>query len=284
MGKVVIGLAATAVTNGSIPAAGVNRSYIDAVMAAGGLPVLLPIGQRADAADAVAAVDGLLLCGGGDVDPGMYGAAAGPEVYGVDQARDRWELALATAARHAGVPVFGICRGAQILNVAAGGTLVDDVPTATGMNHRDLPRDHEFVHEVIMTSGSLLATICGSTRMGVNTLHHQAISEVGRGLQAVAWAPDGTVEAVEPTGGWSAIGVQWHPELLGDHPAQRALFSWLMSAAQAHRLPRRAGLSVVLDEVSLEPVSASLEPVGASLESVGASLESVGAMEERRAS
>jgi putative glutamine amidotransferase len=244
MSKPLVGLAAMAATNASnnTPVAAVNRAYVDAVIAAGGLPILLPIQSSADAADAVATIDALLLCGGVDVDPAAYGAPEGPDIGGVDQERDSWELALVAAARDAGLPVLGVCRGAQILNVSAGGTLVRDVPTSTGMNHRDVARDHDVAHEVWIEPDSLLAEVCESVSVGANTLHHQAVAQPGDGFRPVAWAPDSTVEAIESITDWQVIGVQWHPELLVDHPADQAgrphlaLFSWLVSCAQARRM------------------------------------------------
>jgi putative glutamine amidotransferase len=244
MSKPRIGLAALSAINrtNDTPVAAVNRVYVDAVVAAGGLPILLPVQVPADAVDAVASVDGVLLCGGVDIGPVEYGALAGSDIQEVDQERDGWELALAEAARAAGVPLLGVCRGAQILNVSAGGTLVRDISTVTGMNHRDGSGGGQVAHDVWMEPDSLVARVCERTSIGVNTLHHQAVERPGTGLRPVAWAPDATVEAIESVTEWQALGVQWHPELLVDHPREdvgrphRALFSWLVSAAQARRM------------------------------------------------
>jgi putative glutamine amidotransferase len=244
MSKPRIGLAALAATNrvNDTAVAAVNRAYVDAVIAVGGLPILLPIQDPADALDAVSCVDGLLLCGGVDVDPEAYGAPAGTDICQCDQQRDCWELALTRAARQTGTPVLGVCRGAQILNVSMGGTLVRDVPTATGMNHRDTDRSHQVAHLICIEPGSLLAGMGHLLESGVNTLHHQAVDRPGDSLRPVAWGPDATIEAIESSSEWSAIGVQWHPELLIDHPehvvalAHRSLFAWLIAAAQAGRL------------------------------------------------
>jgi putative glutamine amidotransferase len=244
MSKPLIGLAAMAASNadGNTRVAAVNRAYVDAVIVAGGLPVMLPIQSCADAVDAVASLDALVLCGGVDIDPAAYGAPEGPDIGGVDQERDAWELALLAAARHDGLPVLGVCRGAQILNVSAGGTLVRDVPTATGMNHREAARHRDEIHRVSIEPDSMLAQVCDARSFGVNTLHHQAVDHVGQGMRAVAWAPDSTIEAVESTTDWFAMGVQWHPELLIDEPGDLAarphlaLFSWLVSSAQARRM------------------------------------------------
>jgi len=204
-----------------------NRAYVDAVLAAGGLPLVLPVLAPGDADDVLATVDGLLLTGGGDVDPARYGQEAVPEEYGVYAARDDWELALARAAQ---VPVLGICRGAQVLNVAAGGTLVPDVPTATGVEHRVRERSREVVHGVTVVAGTLLHAVVGSEAVDVNTLHHQAVDRPGAGFRVVATAPDGTVEAIERADG-AALGVQWHPELLAPAAPHADLFGWLVEAA-----------------------------------------------------
>lgn len=241
MSKPRIGLAALSATNSanSTLVAAVNRAYVDAVASAGGLPYLLPVQDCADAADVLAGVDGLLLCGGVDIDPSQYGAAGGPDIGEIDPQRDVWELALARCARAARLPLLGVCRGEQLLNVSAGGTLVRDVPTATGMNHRDTERSHQVVHDIWVEPDSLVAEVCESVHIGVNTLHHQAVERLGAGLRAVAWASDSTIEAVESTGDWLAIGVQWHPELLvglDEGSAHRALFSWLVACAHGRRL------------------------------------------------
>lgn len=214
------------------PVEGVGREYVDAVLGAGGLPVVLPVLDPVHAADVLAGLDGLLLTGGADVDPAAYGGAAHPEVYGVDAARDAWELALAAAAQ---IPTLGVCRGAQVLNVAGGGTLVPHLPERTVTEHRDRDRGRELVHDVEVLGGSRLHAVVGGLQLGVNSLHHQAVDVVGDGLVVTAWAADGTAEAVEGTGDRPVLGVQWHPELLTDHEAHRSVFGWLVAAADAGR-------------------------------------------------
>mgnify|MGYP000156119120 CR=1 FL=1 len=204
--------------------AAAGQAYVDAVSAAGGFPVLLPVLDPAVADDAIAAIDGLVLIGGGDVDPGRYGQTAAPEVYGIDVERDAWELALVAAAP-AALPVLAICRGMQVLNVARGGTLVQHVP-----GHADRERKHEVVHDVEIVPDTRLALITGAHRLGVNTIHHQAVDDIGTGLRIAATAPDGTVEAVEARDGSPVLAVQWHPELLQDRPRQQLLFRWLVDA------------------------------------------------------
>lgn len=209
----------------------VERAYVDAVCRAGGLPILLPVLDPGDAADVLATVDGLLLTGGGDIDPARYGAAPHPSVYGVDAGRDAWELALARAAVGGDVPVLGICRGSQVLNVAAGGSLVQHLPDVSDEPHRVPERADQVVHTVDVAEGSRLAAVVGCATLGVNTLHHQAAGVVGSGLAVVATAPDGTIEAIEGRHGCRVLGVQWHPELL-PHLAEHAdLFAWLVAEA-----------------------------------------------------
>lgn len=218
----------------------VARDYVEAVVVAGGLPVMLPILGPELAPVALRDLDGLLLSGGGDIDPARYGEDPHPDVYGLDPARDAWELALVAAAT---VPVLGICRGSQLLNVAAGGTLEQHLPDRTSIVHRDLERKREIIHDVEVAAGSRLHAVVGGLRLGVNTLHHQAVATVGQGLRAVAWAPDGTIEAVEAKGDRPLLAVQWHPELLLDHEPHRALFTWLVASADAQRVGATTALA-----------------------------------------
>ena len=177
--------------------------------------------------------------GGGDVAASCYGEDPAPEAYGVNVARDTWELALVGAARAAGLPILGLCRGVQVLNVAAGGTLIQHLPVGTDESHKQYERDCETVHPVEVDPGSLLATITGPREFGVNTLHHQAVADVGAGLRPVAWAPDGVIEAVESVDGRPLLGVQWHPELLTHQPPHDRLFAWLVQAAGDRRAATR---------------------------------------------
>lgn len=208
------------------PTVAVGQAYVDAVHAAGGFPVLLPILDPGAAPDGLAGLDGLVLSGGGDVDPTRYGQAPAPEVAGVDVARDAWELALVAAAPPT-LPVLAICRGMQVLNVARGGTLVQHVP-----GHSERSRKLEVVHDVEIVPDTRLALVTGAQRLGVNTLHHQAVDALGTGLRVAAHAPDGTVEAVEAADGSPVLGVQWHPELLQDRRRQELLFRWVVDAAR----------------------------------------------------
>jgi putative glutamine amidotransferase len=242
--QVRIGIAAAPGQIGLLPVHAVNRVYVTAVRLGGGLPFVVPMLDPSDASAVVAELDGLVLSGGGDLDPATYGGVAGPDLAGVDSERDLWELALVTAAEDLGVPVLGICRGLQTLNVAAGGTLIAHLPDCTDQAHRVIERDSEAVHPIDVVSGSLLDGLTGAG-CGVNSLHHQAADRVGSGLKAVAFAPDGVIEALEDTRWGRTLGVQWHPELLTGQPEQVALWSWLVDASAAWRTRRSGGMTAV---------------------------------------
>jgi putative glutamine amidotransferase len=201
--------------------------YLRAIEAAGGLPVVLATGDPA----LVERLDGLCLAGGPDIDPSSYGDPERHELLGdADPAVDADELALARAADARGLPVLGICRGAQALNVVRGGTLIQHID-----GHRqDAPADQP-AHPVAVAPGSLLAALC-SEPLHVNSFHHQAADRLGAGVRAVATAPDGTVEAIEDPSRPFWLGVQWHAEAMVERPEQLALFSGLVAAAGAPRL------------------------------------------------
>jgi putative glutamine amidotransferase len=232
-----IGIAAAQNQVGNVPGHSINRVYVKAVRAAGGLPLVVPVLEPSDALAMVSELDALVLSGGGDLEPALYGGTPGPEMTEIDGARDRWELALIAAAEELGVPVLGICRGLQALNVAAGGSLVPHLPDCTDRAHRVIERDSEPVHQVAVIEGSLLHGLTGPV-CGVNSLHHQAADRIGTGLRAVGHAPDGVIEAVEDTRWGRTLGVQWHPELLIGQPEQMALWSWLIDAAATWRTRR----------------------------------------------
>ncbi len=216
----------------------IERAFVRAVIRAGGTPFLLPVLDASDAPEVLSCLDGLLLTGGGDIHPSRYGQPARPEVKGVDPGRDAYELALAEAGWTRGLPMLGVCRGAQVLNVALGGDLEQHLPARAGtdpspdgrLDHCQKDRFAEVVHDVAVRRRSRLAGIVGSGRLGVNSLHHQAAASVAPGLRVSARATDGTVEAIESEPGSGAgpvLGVQWHPELL-DGAEHLALFAWLV--------------------------------------------------------
>jgi putative glutamine amidotransferase len=214
------------------PAALLPASYIDALHAAGAIAVLLPPPADADGASDAAAVvidriDALVATGGPDVDPARYGADAHPETGAPRTARDAWELELCRLALERDLPLLAICRGAQVLNVARGGTLLQHLPDAVGhAGHRPVPGTFGET-EVTLGNGSAVGRILGASSI-VLCSHHQALDVLGRDVEAVGWAPDGTVEAVEVVGRRFALGVQWHPEQDG---TDRRLFAALVAAA-----------------------------------------------------
>jgi len=210
-------------------------AYVEAVRDAGGVPLLLPPGEP-HPERVLEVVDGLVLAGGGDIDPAYYGGRPHPTLYLVDPERDQFELRLAREAVQSQVPVLGICRGSQVLNVAWGGDLVPHLPEGEDapVRHR-LPPRVPTDHPVRVEPTSRLASVLGQTEVQVRSWHHQAVRRVAPGWRAVAWAPDGTVEAVECVGHPWAVGVQWHPELSQDILPHRRLFQALVRAAQELR-------------------------------------------------
>jgi putative glutamine amidotransferase len=234
----LIGITTSLGASGSPVRAYVNTAYIDAVQQAGGVPVLLPPGLGEPARDALwEHVGGLVLTGGGDIDPARFGEACHASVCDVSGARDALELDLTRRALEQGVPLLAICRGLQVLNVALGGTLYQDIPSDPGspIGHSQAEPRSQPTHTVKLEEGSRLAGIVGSLALEVNSLHHQALKRLGAGLRAVATAPDGIVEGIEFPHHAFAVGVQWHPEeLVGHDAAARHLFAAIVSAARAH--------------------------------------------------
>ena len=205
-------------------------TYMRAVELAGGVPVVLPpLGDGM--ATLLDRLDGVCLSGGPDLDPAAYGARAHEQLGPTEPALDRFELELARAADAAGMPLLGICRGAQALNVARGGTLHQHVE-----GHRQTELATQPVHAVRITAGSLAARVLGTRATQVNSFHHQACDVLGHGLVATAWAPDGTIEAIEDRSHPFLLGVQWHAETLIDDDAQLALFRALVDAASGRAL------------------------------------------------
>ena len=217
------------------------HDYEESVRRAGGEPwVLDPSTDRPE--EAIRAAGGLLLAGGGDVRPEIYGAAAHPSYHAAEPGRDEYEIELIKRALDAGLPLFAICRGIQILNVAYGGTLVQDIASEmTGaLEHKlDVPPNEPFTiaHEVWLEKDSLLARLAsdagndGDSRQ-VNSRHHQAVKTLGAGLVAVATAPDGVIEAVEDPTRRFCLGVQWHPENFYRTGEFRSLFEGFVRACR----------------------------------------------------
>jgi putative glutamine amidotransferase len=217
----------------------VKAGYVEAIRRAGGLPWILPPDEpRLEAF--LSLVDGLLLPGGGDVDPKRYGGAAHPTIYGVDAARDEADIRLSRHAARTGLPVLGVCRGAQVLNVALGGTLVEHLPDVVGEKvlHRARPSGH-IVHPIELSAESRLADFLGHAPATPSSSHHQAIGRVAPGLAIAARAPDGTIEAVEMRSHPWLFAVQWHPEVnAARDPVEQRLFDRLVEAAREHKASR----------------------------------------------
>ena len=219
----------------------VGETYLSAVELAGGAPVVIgPTGNDDSRLAVLSRLDGLVLSGGGDVAPHNYGEPPGDLLWYVDERRDWAELQMARWALAKGLPILAICRGIQVLNVAAGGTLYQDVGTQVSgaLTHPTLAgRPMAAIdHTVEVNAGSRLASIVGSGGLGVNSAHHQAAKSVGPGLVVTARAPDGVIEGLEQPAHPFCVGVQWHPEAMVDvHPEHRALFQALISAARSSK-------------------------------------------------
>ncbi len=208
-----------------------KREYSEAIIQAGGIPVLLPNIAPPSALDPlIDSLDGLLATGGGDMDPVHYAQKPHPKLGEIVSARDNFELALIEQVLEMRKPILGICRGHQILNVALGGTLFQDLsclPRET-LAHADPQQTAKVFHRVSIRPGSLLAEILGTSEIETNSSHHQVIEELGRGLEAVAFAPDGIIEAIEHKGFDFVLSVQWHPEGIIDREHSQKLFAALI--------------------------------------------------------
>lgn len=208
----------------------VHRGYVEAVFAVGATPVIVASGPGCDEArvlDLVDRCDALILSGGNDVDPVLYGGRRGEGEKDLDPTRDQAEIAAYRAAATAGKPILGICRGIQLMAAADGGKLVADLPNAGYSGHENEEHETEPVHEIIAEAGSVVGRVLGAATK-VNSIHHQAVRATGRELKATAWSPDGVIEAVEGPG---RLGIQWHPERMYTADARHlGPFEWLVSA------------------------------------------------------
>jgi putative glutamine amidotransferase len=206
-----------------------NTAYVTALENAGLIPLIVPpLARVEDAVGAMSIAAGLVLSGGGDLDPALYGEPLHPKANLPDADRDATELALIAAAREKKVPVLAICRGIQAVNVALGGSLVQDIPSelTSSIAHDTGPPREARTHQVTIRPGSRLARAVGSTSIAVNSLHHQSVGRVAPGLLATGHSPDGVVEGLESGGDWWLLGVQWHPEEMSssEEPWDRRLF------------------------------------------------------------
>ncbi len=223
-------------------------TYSGAVHAAGGVPIILPP-QEGNVAEILDRIDALLLSGGGDIRPERYGDPdVHPKTYGIHDLRDEFEIALAREAIARDIPVLCICRGIQVLNVALGGTLIQDIADqhGTSLEHRQEElgiAKEEPSHEVEVQPGSRLAETYGASTLRVNSFHHQAVRDVGADLRVVGRAPDGIIEALEYAGPAWVLAVQWHPEMMyRRHREHLRPFQALVRAAQ-ERVDRAASLA-----------------------------------------
>ncbi len=220
---------------------GVNAAYVRAVLRAGGVPLILsPLIGIEHNGVILAGLDGLVLSGGEDVDPVHYGHAPHPDLGDVDPQRDAFELAIFRDARAYGLPVLAICRGIQLVNVAMGGTLWQDIPSERpeALRHAQAAQRDDRTHQVDLVPGSRLAEALGGTICEVNSFHHQSIRDLATGLAVTGRAPDGEIEGVESAddGPW-LLAVQWHPEEFHHHRTapDHGLFDALVREAGATR-------------------------------------------------
>ena len=206
-----------------------TAAYVTALESAGLIPLIVPPLSRASAAAVILdSVSGLVLTGGEDIDPARYGEKRHEKIRSINAARDATEIALIEEAKARGKPILAICRGIQILNVALGGTLVQDIPSQldTKIAHdEDSPRNSRS-HDISIEPGSLIAKAVGTEHCTVNSFHHQSVKRVADGMRVTARSPDGVIEGLESADDWWVIAVQWHPEEMTDSPEpwDRGLF------------------------------------------------------------
>ena len=235
--KPLIGLTTTLIPNSfKNPAFSVNEPYQRSISTAGGLPVLIPHALVEDDLDALLIrLDGILFTGGDDIDPHRYGSSAHRKVKGISTQRDSSEIHLLQVMLDTPKPFLGICRGLQVINVAMGGSLYEDLNEQFAGalqhdNHRQ-PRDY-LAHPVELEVGSYLEQILGTSQVQVNSLHHQGIHRLASNLRATGSAPDGLIEAIELPRHPFGVAVQWHPEELQEHETMRRLFRRFVQACQ----------------------------------------------------
>lgn len=209
-------------------------TYVDALRRAGAVPVVIPP-QPENAAELVEGLDGILLAGGEDCDPLAYGESPLPGIEPMDPRRQSNDLTLARIARERGIPTLGICLGLQVMNVAAGGTLIQDIDSQfeTDIDHASIPEDRAR-HDVLIEQGTRLSEILPAVELNVNSSHHQAIKAVADGFRVTALAPDGIVEGLEDPRHPFYLGVQWHPEDMKGEGSAASLFAAFVEAARKY--------------------------------------------------
>src|SRR5262245_34350681 len=220
------------VTNWLVGGYGLPENYVDAVRRAGGRASLILPGDDRSPGRMLDDIDALMLIGGGDVEPARYGQEPGDTVYGVEPDRDALEIALLRAADERGTPTLCICRGMQVMNVAFGGSLTQDLPCeGRFMAHGTPSGSDPIAHEVKLADGSAIAAATEADVVTCSSHHHQGVDVLGEGVRATGWSEDGLVEAIEREHGWM-VGAQWHPEdTAPTDPAQRGLFDELVRRA-----------------------------------------------------
>jgi putative glutamine amidotransferase len=217
-----------------------THTYSDSIKRGGGIPIVLVPVDATLMDHVLDRIDGLLITGGGDLNPERYGAERHEAVRGVDDERDEFELEVVRRAMDRRLPTMAICRGLQVVNVALGGTLVQDLPSHRGAHGHDITGEgaYEPHSETLIEEDCRIASIIGPGLHRINSIHHQAVEKLGTGLRVVGAAPDGTVEAIEhEDDSWPLIAVQWHPEFLGvnDHGPSHELFAAFVESSAKYR-------------------------------------------------
>jgi putative glutamine amidotransferase len=237
MPKSVIGLTTSRMRNlARLSVFGTNVCYSKSVVDAGGIPILIPLSLSDDDLELLLSrVDGILFTGGYDVDPRSYGNRPHPKVEGVDADRDNIEIQLVKALIQRGKPFFGICRGCQVINIALGGSLYEDLEEQFSVeiqhDNHDRPRNY-LAHTADIQPGSYISQALGTGLIKVNSLHHQGVNRIAPGLKISALAPDGLVEAFELVNYPFGLAVQWHPEELQESASMRSLFQAFVRSCQ----------------------------------------------------
>jgi putative glutamine amidotransferase len=239
------------------PIYAINRSYVHAVESGGGIPILVPMMNDLSTLTALLSrLDGLLLPGGIDLHPSRYGEEVHPLTEEADHELDEFEITLASWAFQQDIPVLGVCRGMQLINIVLGGTLFQDIddqyPNSIAHSHRDWPRTH-LAHHIIIEPGSRMETILGTREVKVNSLHHQAIKDPGKGVCITGRAPDGIPELLEVTGYRFVMAAQSHPEeIYSIEPAFKRLFAAFVQASSSRMNEEIvAGYSLAMSEVTV---------------------------------